>query len=386
MAGKIYIKRGLTSEKERGMVKAIQKAIDAKKIEDPSYSFDKVCRNYEELKKVFKEMCTEEIPYEEVKTSTLDFGEQKEKDVEEKIKDLNKGDADYEISEDEGKTWVDPFNRANPIVREYVNSDNLSKSGATASTEGNNTTFNEPLNFGDAFALPEDEENPVVEEKGKKKGAKAPKTPRSKKEPSEPINPDFSNMTAAKQKKNTKLFAKYIVEAVCALAEKGFVYFATSDINEAKLTEYEISGELDLNILLTLENGQQATVKRWFLQQNITAEQLAVVDQESKDELAEALGEVMLEKGFAPTPMQTLLIVAGKIFIIDKGLKLLEMKMQTNSVLNQLRAMKAETQEQEVEEEAPREEIVNNPINDVVDTIYGGKNKSVEDGEATATE
>ena len=363
---KIYVKRGAPNAREHRLVSQIQKAIDAEKAKNPDYVFDKSCKTFEELRELHKQMCTEEVAFEEVKTSTLDFGDKKKEtkvedaDVitEKKAKDINKVDEKDAYTDDDG--MIDPFNRANPIVRDYVTDSKSMDRNPVNEAVNNDSGFGEPINFDDAFDIPDDSDS---EDGGKKtKGGKAvaekkPKKPRSRKEAPEPVNPDFANMSAAKQKKNTKLFAKYIVEAVCTLAERGFIYFANSDISEAKLVEYEVNNEMDLSLLLTLEDGQQVTVKRWFLAQNIKAEELSHIDQESRDELAEALGDVLLEKGFAPTPMQSLMIVAGKIFLVDKGLKLLELKMQTNSVLTQLRSMANGGAQGEYEEEAVKSEI-----------------------------
>ena len=157
-------------------------------------------------------------------------------------------------------------------------------------------------------------------------------------------------MKASKQKKSTKKFAKYIVEAVCMLSEKGFVWFANKDINESKLTEYEISGEMDLNLLVTLEDGQEATVKQFFQLQCMKAEQFSKIDPEQKQDLIDALAEVMQEKGVGPTPTQELALIALTIFG-GQAVALFTLKSQTNSLLTQLRAMKSE--ETQYQQQAP---------------------------------
>ena len=145
-------------------------------------------------------------------------------------------------------------------------------------------------------------------------------------------------MNVSKQYTSTKKFANYIVDSVCMLSEKGFVWYANKDINEAKLNEYELKGEMDLSLLITLEDGQETTVKQFFIQQTINAEKLAIIPQEEKDDLADALAEVLMEKGVGPTPTQELLLIAAKIFG-GQALTLMALKTQTGSLLNQLRAM-----------------------------------------------
>ena len=55
-----------------------------------------------------------------------------------------------------------------------------------------------------------------------------------------PVNPYFDDQSNALKKKQTKRFAKYITAFVCFALEKGYVWFATKDINEAKMIEYEL--------------------------------------------------------------------------------------------------------------------------------------------------
>jgi hypothetical protein len=116
------------------------------------------------------------------------------------------------------------------------------------------------------------------------------------------------------------------------------VWYANKEINDAKLAEYELSGEMNLSILVTLENGQEATVKRFFQQQCGAAEQLSKFEEEEKKDMAEALAVVFMEKGIAPSATQELLIVVGGV-LVKKGAILLSLKSQTNSLLNQLRMM-----------------------------------------------
>jgi len=163
------------------------------------------------------------------------------------------------------------------------------------------------------------------------------KTNSSSDKKTEPVDPSFSGMDNKKQKRSTKRFAKYIVEAVVTLTEKGFVWFANKDINEAKLAEYELSGEIDLTLIVTLEGGQEATIKEFFQNQCAQAEHLSKIDEEQKKDLTDALAEVLMEKGAAPTPTQELMMVGFSI-LGGQAMNLIALKSQTNSLLKQLRA------------------------------------------------
>jgi NACalpha-BTF3-like transcription factor len=109
-----------------------------------------------------------------------------------------------------------------------------------------------------------------------------------------------------------------------------------------------MDGEMDLQILLTLENNQQATVRQWFGQKVGEAQTIFKVTEEDKNDLIDSLYEVMLEKGIAPTPMQELIINSVKAFVIDMGVKAMMFNNQIKGVLEQLRQLKREENEQNV--------------------------------------
>ncbi len=343
---KVYIKRGKPNYKESRMITALQKALSEKLSQDPSFTFAPA-NNIEELQKLHTEYCTETIDFEEIKTEkkdsteSTDAGSSDTKTAVENDSELNNNNADI----------VDPFNNAEPIVRDYVlDDDGFSNPSKKANT--GKTNFGEPTSFGDSFELPtaDDEKNG--------KGLATPANKKDKKQ-SDPVNPAFDDMDGAKKKKSTKRFARYIVEGLCTLAEHGFVYAANSEINEAKLIEYEMTGEMNLNVVLTLDNNQEATVREWFVGMCLNAETLSKIGQDDRDELSDALAEVLMEKGIAPTPMQNLLMIAGKVFVIDKGLQLMKHKAETGSVLMQLRAMKQQEIEQHnhYEQPMPKEQV-----------------------------
>jgi hypothetical protein len=97
---------------------------------------------------------------------------------------------------------------------------------------------------------------------------------------------------------------------------------------------------VDLQILLTLEHGQQITVREWFKSKCGEAEVVFKVSKEDKDDLIESLFEVMMEKGISPTPMQELMINAAKTFILDMGIKAWMMNREIKNVLAQLKDLK----------------------------------------------
>ena len=348
---KVYNKRGKKNYKEVRLVNELKAELENRLKNDDSlvHKF-KPADSFEELQQLHTQYLSKEVPFEEIKekTSNLDSMAKKqnlENDIE--IDDMN-----------DDSSFIDPFNRQEPTTYNYTNEGGFSKDSTPKNT--GQTDFAEPLSFDEAFELPQEgEDAEPVENNGQQK-QKEPKQrePKQKQQKEDPWNPSFDDMSGGNQKKSTKKFAKYIVEAVCALAEKGFVWYANKDISDAKLAEYELSNEMDLSILVTLENGQEATVKRFFQNQCVAAEQLSKFEEEEKKDMSEALAAVLLEKGVAPTPTQELLIVVGGV-LVKKGAMLLSLKAQTNSLLDQLRSMNTgqqqyqETQQQQPQYEAP---------------------------------
>jgi hypothetical protein len=352
----VYTKRRRKSYKEKRYIEELEKII-SKKIEETPELADsfKPAESFEELEKMYNLYTSEDAVIEtentnQNKNNMANDVEEMEDDFEQDQPNRPKGGDEDSID----KEFIDPFNREEPIVRDYVLDGGDLADPNTVDFSGQ-SSFDEPTSFDEAFVLP-DENTPPPSSGGGGFGGGSPRPEREpREEPREQarINPDFDDMSSGKKRKSTKKFAKYIVETVCMLQEKGFVWYANKDISEAKLVEYELRGEMDLSLLLNMPDGQEVTVKQFFQNQCFQAEQLAVIDEESKADLAEALAEVLLEKGIAPTPTQELLLIAGKVFV-GQGISLLTLKASTASVLNQLRAMKkAETETDEIEYSEP---------------------------------
>lgn len=333
---KVYLKNGRRTGAESNLAKALQKEIEKRIAENPDFAKEfRPAQTLEQLKNLHKEYCVEDAVYENVNSdvseekSTL-FGNSKTKAP--------------EVEFDDNDSFIDPMNREEPIIRDYVQNGGFADAGA--SKKGiQQTSFSEPLSEFEAFDLPSDDEPNTSggqpNKGGNTQGGNNNNGGQKKPEKKPPLNPEFDDMSSGKKKRSTKKFAGYIVDAVCMLLERGFVWYTTKDINEAKLAEYELNDEMDLTILLNLENGQEVTVKQFFLLQAKTAEQLAVIDEQEKKDLAEALAEVLMEKGFAPTPTQEALLIGVKM-VAGKFILAMTITGQNNAMLNQLRVMHQE--------------------------------------------
>lgn len=345
--------------KENKLIKELQPIINKKLKENPSLASEFTpANNFEELKRLHNMYVSDEVDFEEINEETNSMAK-KDAVLDDEEEVIGNNDSFYE--DEQENTFIDPFNREEPIVRDYVTEGGMEED-LGQNKAPNRTQFDEPISWSEAFELPSDEDGEdMATPQGKNQNQKQSK---QKPEPKEPMNPHFDDMSSGKKRRSTKKFATYIVETVCMLAEKGFVWYANKDINDSKLAEYEMSGEMDLSLLVTLEDGQEASVKQFFQGQSLRAEQLAKIDPEEKKDLAEVLAEVLLEKGIAPTSSQELILIGFKIFGAQ-AIQLLSLKSQTNALLSQLREMNSgvapanydDMPSQEPTYEAPSQEV-----------------------------
>jgi hypothetical protein len=380
---KVYHKRGATNYKEKKMVQALEKVLLNRFEKEPNLaSTFQPAKNFDELKALHDKFCVEEAEFTEVLNSQNEPATNEVTTHEEFIKGMQETIEPKEIEQtmNEDLGFVDPFNDAEPIVRGYVLDDKkLIGGGEQEGGDANSgsSDFAEPIDDASAFELPNgDDEKGTSKRSANNNSGGGNNNNKQEKEPKKPINPSFDTMDNAKKKRSTKKFAKMIVEAVCILAEKGCIWWTTKDITEDKLAEYEMNGEMDLQILLTLEDNQQATVRQWFGQKVQDAQTLFAVSEEDRNDLIDSLYEVMLEKGIAPTPMQEVIINAVKVFVIDMGVKAFMFNQQIKGVLTQLREMKAQekkemelTQQQQVQQQTATENVVDLPQNSTDDYL-----------------
>jgi hypothetical protein len=319
MAIKVYNRKGNIGLKEKAMVRELEKAVAKLQQEDPNFQF-KPANNISELEGLYNEYAITDV----------DFVETKVPEPESTVVEDFKKDTGSSMGSSE--KLIDPFNREEPIVRDYV----LNEEFAEETAQSTKSSFDEPLSFDESFSIPESETLGQTQQPAEK-GFVEPEQPIQ----NEPMNPAYNEMDSAKQRKKTKRFAKQIVALTCDLLEKGFEWYTMKDITEAKLTEYEINDEMDLSLLLDMPNGQQSSVKDFFISQHQVIKDESKVDAEDREDLADALTEVFLEKGIAPTPMQELMLVGARIIGLQT-LKAVAIANSNKSILSQLRGMKQE--------------------------------------------
>ena len=368
---KTYIKRGSKNYKEKKLLDELEPILASKKEKDSNFTFTSA-RNFNELQTLYNNHVAEDVSSSEDISTKTEAKENQENMTEETAETKTKESTS-------SSQFIDPFNQSEPIVRDYVfGEQSLEKSSNNKKRSTfNNSTFDEPTSFEEAFVIPDDESD----DDSKNSSSESKKSPFKSKntEEQEPMNSKWGEMKGSLQKKKTRKFAKYIVEAVSTLQQKGFVWYANKDINDGKLNEYELNGEMDLSLLVTLADGQEVTVKEFFKEQTIKAEQLSHITAEQKEDLTDSLTEVLMEQGAGPTPTQELMLVTLTI-IGSQALTLMTLKAETNSLLTQLRAMNdpEETQKEYKEPWHQQDNSTENVIEDELNDEAQTPNEKVE--------
>ena len=324
MRFKIINKRGKPNWKEKKLLKELEPIIERKLLTDSNFASNfRPVNSYEDLQKLHSLYCTEnaQIISEEPITKNTTMQNDNETILSNE-KEINLKETRTKLDETETKSsFVDPFNEEEPIIRDYVlKGDEYSKQPINQVNNNNTTFFNEPTSFDDAFNIPDlDDDKSQVSSSNNGGGNNNSNnnnnsTKEAPKPKQQPVNPYFDDQSNQNKRKQTKRFAKYITGFVCFALEKGYVWYTTKDINEAKMIEYELKGDFDVSLMVTLDGETRVTAKEFFRKMCSDAIVASKISQDDQDELSDALADVLMEKGIAPTAIQTALMVGGQIF------------------------------------------------------------------------
>jgi len=306
MAKKIYQKRGNLNFKERKLIEQIEAKIST----SPDMDFE-TATSFDELRELHIQLTASDTDFEEVT----------QKDIPEPSG----------TNEKKSNPFIDPLNREEPNVRDYVMDDKFDPFADYKSSS--KSAFAEPTNYDQAFEIPDEDE--LRNQRQNPQGARQQQSsPRPQRQDSRPQSTGDGD--SARDKRKSKRFAKTIVNTICNLLEVGFVWYATKDINEQKLTEYEMSGEMDLSVLVELSTGEEATIKEFFLNQLGDIQVASKIAPERREDIIEALTEYFIEKGIQPSAQYDL-ILEGVSLLAEQGIKLYVITSQNKSILNQLR-------------------------------------------------
>jgi len=299
-----YRKKGNLNYRERAMLEDIAKSLE----KNPELSKDiSPATNLEELKNLHTKVTS---------------------DVAEIISEIKNDEIPKVSKSVDKKPYVDPLNREQPIINDYVMDDKFDPFADYEKTQKARGNFAEPTNYDDAFAIPNEEELRSQKPTGNAKSNGKPLR--------DNYEMDTNSGSSGTNRRKAKRFATSLVNITTRLLEVGFMWYATKDINENKLAEYEMTGEMDLSLLIELPDGQEATIKEFFLLQIPDIEKASKVNPESKASLIEALTELFIEKNIQPSATYEALI-EGVSLLAEQGIKLAVIVQQNNAILNQLR-------------------------------------------------
>jgi hypothetical protein len=183
---KLYLKRGNKNYKERKLLDALEPIMKKRLEQNPEFAKEVVpATNINELQTMYNRYAVEDVQYVETKNESM--AKSKKSDVEDVVFEESKTGSNVDFTDNDDSSFTDPFNRDNPIVRDYVlGGDSFSESEAPKVDPF--ATFAEPTNFREAFEIPGSEEeiksnNPQSENKDKQQSEK--KKPLSELSPEE---------------------------------------------------------------------------------------------------------------------------------------------------------------------------------------------------------
>jgi len=300
---------------ESKMVRDIQAAIEKKVAQDPNFTF-RTATNEVELKALHAELTIDNVHYEDVSetpTAEAPKAQQQTNSAPEPEKAASTTSPD-----------IDPFNSEQVKVREYVMDNDLpTQDDIKKTAEGVRTEFAEPKTHESAFEMDDDAFTDKKEKPRPNPSAQGPDKGNTKPQPQEPLNPSFNDIPDNQKRKKTKRLANSIVRTVAKFAEMGLAWYTSKDITDAKLAEYEVSGDLDLNVLLSLSETQEATARDFFIMQREKSQTDYKMTEEELDDQVDSLTEVLMAKGVALTPEQQLMfdVVKGYAPLIAKAIQ-----------------------------------------------------------------
>lgn len=333
---RVYISSGRPTLDEKRMIQSISDAVNKLKQTDPAeFTNFRAATNKLELREWYKKYCIEDAQIiSETKTQTVST--EKEPITE----TTHSGSADKNVT-DAFNGANDPFNAAETIQRDYAQSTN------TSYEHEEEIIIEEPQGLPSDFTIPKDNN-----EDDKNAGGKTNQPQQERTKP-EPINPELKDLDDGQKRRAFKQTAASLVLAYKQFSGVPFKYIATRDISSEKMSEYGITGVLDTNIILALPNDVHLSVAQYFEQQCMTADGLFELDPDVEKEILEALTDVLMEKQFALTPTQRLMVAVGQD-LVAKTIQLFKFRAQVKETLDYLK----NTHAAQSEDLRKREEVI----------------------------
>lgn len=333
MDGRVYVSSGRPTRDEKKMIEDLTNAVSKLKDSNPAeYMNFRPATNKYELREWYKKYCIEDAEIIS-ETKTQKVSEPKEQSNPQSITDNT--DAENNLKEAFNGA-NDPFNASETIKRDYVTDQTTSD----VYSHEEEIVIEEPTGLPSDFAIPKDDDE---DNKGINQGGQQQQGKQEKVKP-EPVNPELRDLDDSQKRRVFKQTARSLVLAYKQFSGLPFKYIATRDINAAKMAEYDITGVLDTNVVLELPNDVHLSISQYFEQQCMKADGLFELDPDVEKEIEEALTDVLMEKQFALTPTQRLMVAVGQD-LVNKGIQLFQFRAEVRTTLDYLKSNHAEKEE-----------------------------------------
>ncbi len=362
MDGRVYVSSGRPTRDEKKMIEDLTQAVNKLKEKNPvEYMNFRPATNKYELREWYKKYCIEDAEIiSETRTQTMSA--EKETKIESSDDVTSNKDAEKNLT-DAFDGANDPFNARETIKRDYVTDQTTDN---TYSHE-EEIVIEEPTGLPSDFTIPKDDEvnnggNNVNQQQGK-----------NEKQKPDPINPELKDLDDSQKRRVFKQTAQSLVLAYKQFSGLPFKYLATRDINAGKMAEYNVTKELDTNIVLELPNDVHMSIAQYFEQQCMKADGLFELDPDVEKEIVEALTDVLMEKQFALTPTQRLMVAVGQD-LFNKGVQLFQFRAEVKTTLDYLKnnhsekmeALRKREEELNIKEQAFKESVKKEEASHVV--------------------
>ncbi|MEM2138586.1 MAG: hypothetical protein QXM96_00315 [Candidatus Woesearchaeota archaeon] len=313
---KIYSKKGRLNYKEKKIIDKIKEYIENKNIDIDNIT---PAKNFDELKKMYYNIVGEDVDF-----IILDDNNDKPK--------IN-FETNSETESNESKIEIDPFNEAEPIVRDYVTESKGSEKIKEQIKKENKTNFEEPPTIDSQFSFPDDK-NEISNDI---------------KNIADNLPEGFSKIEIAKLRK----FSFVIVTVTCNLIERGFVWYAVSDIQEITENE-ELYPDINLEVIISLDEKHEQTLRDFFKKQKDDAKKLLAISKEERDLLIESLLEYLIEKKVKIKSHHSILVIFFNI-LLEKFIIANSIKNMNQIILNKIKLI-SEKNKQNLEQKEVQEE------------------------------
>ena len=312
---RIYNKRGNHNFREKRFIKEITERLTQQAQSDPKILESITPANtFEELEVWHKKLFAESVDFVEVNSPKTPSPEA------EPTPEIN-----TDMAENENKPFIDPFNRQEPNVREYVLKDQFSPDGDA--NDKIKSSYGEPLNFDEAFGLPSDDD--LNQQQRPARGGSSQSSGGGSSS-----SKSNSDMDPARAKRMSKRLAKQVVDITFACLEFGFVWYCSKDITPEKMQEYSDAG-IDVDFLLEMPDGMRLSVREYFMNQIGAITEASKFDKEDRDDMVEDLTEYFIEKDWKMSTGWNTALTLGTI-LVKKVMAAVQITASNNMIIAQL--------------------------------------------------